>query len=143
MANLGEITSRLPELAVPAGFAITAAAYELFLSHNQLQDEINRRLQTLEATEISDLYRKSSEVQMLIINAEMPPALEVAITEAYAQIEARVGLPCAWRCAPAPSGKTRRRPPLPGNTVRSSTSAGKTCSRPIKRSWPANTPSPR
>ena len=79
MANLGEITTRLPELTVPAGFAITAAAYELFLSHNQLQDEINRRLQSLEAEDISDLYRISSEVQMLIIGAEMPPALEEAI----------------------------------------------------------------
>ena len=87
MANLGEITTRLPELTVPAGFAITAAAYELFLSHNQLQDEINRRLQSLEAEDISDLYRMSSEVQMLIIGAEMPPALEEAIANAYDRLE--------------------------------------------------------
>jgi phosphoenolpyruvate synthase/pyruvate phosphate dikinase len=39
MANLGEITGRLPELAVPPGFAITTAAYDLFMSHNQLTDE--------------------------------------------------------------------------------------------------------
>jgi len=87
MANLGEITTRLPELAVPAGFAITAAAYELFLSHNQLQDEINRRLQSLEAEDISDLYRMSSEVQMLIIGAEIPPPLEEAIAAAYDRLE--------------------------------------------------------
>ena len=59
MANLGEITGELPEIAVPPGFAITAAAYERFLSHNQLTDEINRRLQSMEEVEISDLYRKS------------------------------------------------------------------------------------
>ena len=87
MANLGEITTRLPELAVPAGFAITAASYEPFLSHNQLQDEINRRLQSLEAEDISDLYRMSSEVQMLIIGAEMPPALEEAMANAYDRLE--------------------------------------------------------
>lgn len=87
MANLGEITTRLPELTVPPGFAITAAAYELFLAHNGLQEEINRRLQTLEEEDISDLYRKSSEVQMLIINGEIPPALQEAISQAYDHLE--------------------------------------------------------
>ena len=48
MANLGEIKSRLPQIPVPGGLVITAAAYELFLAHNGLQEEINRRLQALE-----------------------------------------------------------------------------------------------
>ncbi len=87
MANLGEITTRLPELTVPPGFAITATAYELFLTHNHLQEEINRRLQTLEEEDISDLYRKSSEVQMLICSGEMPAALKEAISQAYDRLE--------------------------------------------------------
>jgi pyruvate, water dikinase len=91
MANLGEICSRVPELAVPLGFAITAAAYELFLTHNQLQDEINRRLQSLEEEEIADLYRKSSEIQMLMIGAEMPPQLEEAVSLAFDALEAQAG----------------------------------------------------
>ncbi|MGP8049201.1 MAG: PEP/pyruvate-binding domain-containing protein [Desulfobaccales bacterium] len=91
MANLGEIATHLPELAVPPGFAITAAAYELFLSHNRLQDEINRRLQSLEVENISDLYRKSSEVQMLIIGAEIPPSLKDSISQAYEYLDDRVG----------------------------------------------------
>jgi pyruvate,water dikinase len=93
MANLGEITSGLPEMAVPDGFAVTAAAYELFLAHNRLQDEINRRLQALEQEDIGDLYRKSSEVQMLIIGAEVPPQLAEAISQAYGNLEARSGGP--------------------------------------------------
>jgi pyruvate,water dikinase len=93
MANLGEITSGLPEIAVPDGFAVTAAAYELFLAHNQLQDEINRRLQALEQEDIGDLYRKSSEVQMLIIGAEVPPQLAEAISQAHGNLEARSGGP--------------------------------------------------
>jgi len=91
MANLGEITGQLPELAVPPGFAITAAAYELFLSHNRLPDEINRLLQSMAETEISDLYRKSSEIQKLIISAAMPPELADAISRAYQDLERAAG----------------------------------------------------
>ncbi|MDO9070290.1 MAG: PEP/pyruvate-binding domain-containing protein, partial [Deltaproteobacteria bacterium] len=91
MANLGEITGELPEIAVPPGFAITAAAYERFLSHNQLTDEINRRLQSMEEVEISDLYRKSAEIQTLIMGADLPPELAEAISRAYADLARGVG----------------------------------------------------
>lgn len=91
MANLGEITRALPELAVPQGFAITAAAFELFLRHNGLQAEINRRLQALEMEEIADLYRLSSEIQMEMIRGEVPPELAAAITEAYQELTAKAG----------------------------------------------------
>ncbi|MFZ5447173.1 MAG: PEP/pyruvate-binding domain-containing protein [Thermodesulfobacteriota bacterium] len=91
MANLGEITSQLPELSVPPGFAITAAAYEQFMSHNRLIDEINRLLQSMAEEEISDLYRKSSEIQRLIINADLPPELAEAISRAYADLESAAG----------------------------------------------------
>ncbi len=91
MANLGEITGQLPELAVPPGFAITTAAYELFMSHNQLSDEINRLLQAMAEEEIADLYRKSSEIQKLIIGAEMPPKLAEAISQAYGELQSVAG----------------------------------------------------
>jgi pyruvate,water dikinase len=91
MANLGEIKTRLPELLVPHGFVITAAAYEQFLSYNLLHDEINRRLQALEVEDIGDLYRLSSEIQMLIIGGEIPPALVEAIYRAYGELEDRAG----------------------------------------------------
>ena len=91
MANLGEIIGELPEMAVPPGFAITAAAYERFMAHNRLHDEINRRLQSMEEEEISDLHRKSSEIQMLIIRAELPPELAEAISRAYMDLESRAG----------------------------------------------------
>lgn len=88
MANLGEIKSRMPEIAVPEGFVITAAAYEYFLRHNELQEEINRRLQAVEREGIADLYRMSSEIQMLIIGGEVPDDLGEAITAAYRDLEA-------------------------------------------------------
>lgn len=93
MANLGEIKTRLPQIPVPGGLAITAAAYELFLSHNGLQEEINRRLQALEMHDISDLHRASSEIQMLIINGEVPPPLEEAISQGFDRLGARPPAP--------------------------------------------------
>ena len=81
----------MPSIAVPPGFAITAAAYERFLSHNQLTDEINRRLQSMEAVEISDLYRKSAEIQSLITGADLPPELAEAISLAYADLAQGAG----------------------------------------------------
>jgi pyruvate,water dikinase len=98
MANLGEIRTRLPQIPVPGGMVITAAAYELFLSHNGLQEEINRRLQALEKHDISDLHRASSEIQMLIINAEVPPQLMAAIDEGFDRLGA---------LSPAPSPNLR------------------------------------
>ena len=100
MANLGEIKTRLPQIAVPEGLVITAAAYELFLTHNGLQEEINRRLQALEMQDISDLHRASSEIQMLIINGEMPPELAEAISQAFDRLCER---------PPAPSPKVALR----------------------------------
>jgi pyruvate,water dikinase len=91
MANLGEITNRVPQLRVPPGLAVTAAAYELFLSHNGLQEEINRRLQTLEKHDISELHRVSSEIQMLIINAAMPPELAAALDQALDRVWGKAG----------------------------------------------------
>ena len=93
MANLGEITGELPEIAVPPGFAITAAAYESFLAYNQLTDEINRRLQAMEEVEISDLYRRSAEIQTLIMGADLPPELAEAISRAYADLAEAAGGP--------------------------------------------------
>jgi pyruvate,water dikinase len=86
MANLGEIKSRLPDIAVPEGFVITAAAYELFMRHNQLQEEVNRRLQAVEQEGIADLYRMSSEIQMLIIRGEVPQEVAEAVYRAYREM---------------------------------------------------------
>jgi pyruvate, water dikinase len=88
MANVGELRNQVPGISVPEGFVATAAAYDLFLSHNQLQDEINRRIQSMEIEDIATIYRLSSEIQMLIINSDIPPALAEAINEAYQNLAA-------------------------------------------------------
>lgn len=91
MAFLGEIKEFHKEICIPEGFVITSSAYHLFLDHHGLRDEINRRLQTLEVKTLVDMFRISSELQLLIINTPLPSKLEDAIRSAYRELEANVG----------------------------------------------------
>ena len=90
MANLGEIRNRVG-LPVPEGFVITASAYEFFLESSHLQDEINRRIQFLQPSDIAGLYETSSEIQKLIINTALPPELDEAILSAYRELAKKTG----------------------------------------------------
>jgi pyruvate, water dikinase len=82
MANLGEVKSQVG-LPVPEGFVITASAYAYFLETTRLQEEINRRIQFLEPSNIAQLHETSSEIQKLIVNALLPVELEDAILAAH------------------------------------------------------------
>lgn len=86
MANLGEIRNRLG-LPVPEGFAITASAYKLFLEHNNLQEEINRRIQPLDLEQMEILHKASADIQQLIIQSPLPDELETDILHAYRRLE--------------------------------------------------------
>lgn len=90
MANLGEVKNRVG-LAVPEGFVITASAYTYFMEKNRLQDEINRRLQSLDPRDIAQLHETSSEIQKVIIQAVLPVELEDAILSAYQELMKKVG----------------------------------------------------
>ncbi len=90
MANLGEIKNSL-NLRVPPGFAITAHAYQRFLEHNDLQAEIDRRLQVAEGDRIEALYTLSAEIQQMIIRAEVPTDLAEAIRAAWSAMETEAG----------------------------------------------------
>ncbi|MBI4767933.1 MAG: PEP/pyruvate-binding domain-containing protein, partial [Deltaproteobacteria bacterium] len=90
MANLGEVKNQVG-LPVPEGFVITASAYDCFLEGNQLQDEINRRIQFLEPSDIAQLHETSSEIQKSITNAVLPPELEEAIFSAYQNLINKTG----------------------------------------------------
>ncbi len=90
MANLGEIKNSL-QVRVPPGFAITARAYQRFLEHNDLQAEIDRRLQAAGSDQIEALYTLSAEIQQMIIRAEVPLELAEAIRGAWSAMEAEAG----------------------------------------------------
>ena len=85
MANLGEIKNRLG-LQVPDGFVVTASAYERFIEHNRLKEEINRRMQIMDTREIESLQRGSREIQERVLSSALPPEVEEAIGSAYKRL---------------------------------------------------------
>lgn len=90
MANVAEIRNQIG-LPVPAGFVISAYAYERFFQHNDLQVEIDRRVQATDSEKIDDLYKLSADIQQLIIRSLIPDDLERAILEAYREVEREAG----------------------------------------------------
>jgi pyruvate,water dikinase len=90
MANLGEIKHNI-HLKVPDGFVFSAFAYQRFIEHNDLQTEIDRRIQSSDAEDIQALYGLSSEIQQLIIRSQVPPDLQAAATEAWRKLEDGAG----------------------------------------------------
>lgn len=79
MARLGEISQRL-HVAIPEGFVITSAAYQMFMSHNRLQEEIDRRIQAQDDEGQDHVDELSAALQQLVIQAEVPAALEREIS---------------------------------------------------------------
>jgi len=88
-ANLGELRNRA-ELPIPEGFAVTTRAYQFFLEHNDLVDEINRKRMELDPKDPQVVNQISAEIQRLIISASVPQELQEAILAAYDELAARV-----------------------------------------------------
>ena len=83
-ASLGEMTRNMRDagIAVPEGFALTAAAYWAFLDANDLRQKIASLLQQLRKKEIT-LARAGSSIRRMIATAKFPAEMEAAIREAY------------------------------------------------------------
>jgi pyruvate, water dikinase len=83
-ASLGEMTRNMSDagIAVPEGFAITAAGYWAFLDANDLRQKIAAFLQQLKRKEIT-LARAGSSIRRMIATARFPKDMEDAITRAY------------------------------------------------------------
>ncbi len=86
LANLGEIRKQF-RILVPKGFAITARAYEHFMKSNDLQEEIDRRIQSADVGRLDQLYSLSASIQQLIIGSAVPEDLTRAIIEQFHAFE--------------------------------------------------------
>ncbi|ADW18999.1 Pyruvate, water dikinase [Desulfobulbus propionicus DSM 2032] len=86
MANLGDIKNRL-HMHVPSGFVITAAAHEMFMQADGLQREIDRLFQVAGSDEDRNLDLVSSQIRQLIMSAEVPEPIYLAVVEAYTRMK--------------------------------------------------------
>ncbi|MBA3032507.1 MAG: pyruvate, water dikinase [Gammaproteobacteria bacterium] len=94
MANLGEMRKHLG-LRVPDGFAVTATAARQFMESTHIQNEINRRLKTLDIENLESLYTVSADIQDLIRATLLPDDLDRAILQQVEWLAERAGRPLA------------------------------------------------
>ncbi|HLL12390.1 MAG TPA: phosphoenolpyruvate synthase [Rubrivivax sp.] len=89
-ASLGEMISQLAAsgVRVPGGFATTAYAFRQFLQHEGLAARINDKLSTLDVDDVRALADAGALIRRWMIETPLPPALEQAIREQFAELSA-------------------------------------------------------
>ncbi len=84
-AALGELTRNLLEVGVrvPAGFAVTADAFDAVLDQAGGRAELRGILQGCDAQDLAELARRGAAARELVLRCGLPPAVAAAIDEAY------------------------------------------------------------
>jgi pyruvate,water dikinase len=95
-ASLGEMVRNLePQgIRVPPGFAVTAAAYRLFLAEAGLDGKIRDHLAGLDRESLQNLAEVGRKIRRLIRSASLPERLVAAIVGGYRKLEADFGTDC-------------------------------------------------
>ena len=77
-ASLGELLSQLTSagIRVPNGFATTADAFRLFLKESNLNERINKRLESLDVEDVNELAKAGAEIRQWVEEAPFPAELE-------------------------------------------------------------------
>jgi pyruvate,water dikinase len=83
-ASLGEMISNLSKsgVKVPKGFALTTAAFKLFLVENKIEQKIATILAGLDADNLDDLAEASNTIKSLVVAGQIPPAIVEQIKSA-------------------------------------------------------------
>lgn len=84
-ASLGEMFSKLSSfgIAVPDGFAVTAFAFESFLTRNALHEKLRTLMGQLDRKDYSNLNEVGAEARRLILSGEISDELKSAIESSY------------------------------------------------------------
>lgn len=87
-ASLGEMYSNLRSkgINVPDGFAVTAAAYRMFLTENNLQLPLSKIFEKLDTKDFSNLAETGKAARQLILQNELPHKLVNEIKNAHYQL---------------------------------------------------------
>ncbi len=88
-ASLGEMISNLASagISVPGGFATTADAFRDFLSHNQLDQNINGLLQDFDVENVDELEKVGKRIRAMVMDTPFPESLEKAVRDAYGELQ--------------------------------------------------------
>ena len=84
-ASLGEMYNQLiPKgIGIPNGFALTADAYRLFRKHNNMEQELNNLLLSLDTEHYANLATIGETARTLILSGTFPTEIIDALNEAY------------------------------------------------------------
>ena len=88
-ASLGEMISQLAAsgVQVPGGFATTAHAFRLFLTHEGLASRIEAKLSTLNTEDLRALSEAGATIRRWIVDTPLSAALDQAIRAQFALLE--------------------------------------------------------
>ncbi len=87
-AQLAEVGNRV-HLPVPAGFAITTAAFSRFMAANRLTPVVERLKARADVIEAETILKVSEQIQLLIAESDVPADLAQAILSAFDDLDAR------------------------------------------------------
>ena len=92
-ASLGEMISHLSDLgvSVPGGFATTADAYRAFLSHDGLDQRINKALDTLDVEDVDALAKTGAAIRNWVMRQPLPDSLVEELSDAYRAMQVQYG----------------------------------------------------
>src|SRR5690606_33382745 len=90
-ASLGEMIQRLSSrgVRVPGGFATTAAAYRELLDFNDMWPRVREQIDELHAG--AELAQVGEAIRRMFLEAELPPPIAAAISDAYRDLGMRLG----------------------------------------------------
>jgi pyruvate,water dikinase len=80
-ANLGELTNA--GLPIPSGFCVTTTAFQKFMSHSGLADEISATLTALSCDDVASVLQAGHMVRERLGAISMPPDVAAAIIAAW------------------------------------------------------------
>ena len=93
-ASLGEMYKALTKrgVKVPNGFAVTAYSYRYFLEEENIKKELRKILSKVKVRSVESLAKVGHEARQLILRAELPPPLRMAIIDAYRKLCKKYGV---------------------------------------------------
>ncbi len=85
MANLGEIKREL-DIRVPPGFIVTSNGFRAFMEYKDLQTRIDKTIGMMSSDEFDYLFDASELATDLILDASVPPELEMELDRGWAEL---------------------------------------------------------